>query len=34
LQERLELQYKGKATFTITGRMPGIVLATIMIPNL
>jgi len=33
LQERLELQYKGKATFTITGRMPGIVLATIMIPN-
>jgi sensor histidine kinase YesM len=34
LQERLELQYKGKATFTITGRMPGVVLATIMIPNL
>lgn len=33
LQERLELQYKGKATFTITGRMPGIVLATVMIPN-
>jgi len=33
LKERLELQYKGRAEFTITGHLDNIVLATINIPN-
>jgi LytS/YehU family sensor histidine kinase len=33
LKERLELQYKGKADFTISGHLDNIVLTTIIIPN-
>jgi sensor histidine kinase YesM len=33
LKERLELQYKGEAAFTITWELPDIVLATISIPS-
>lgn len=33
LKERLELQYKGRAEFTISDHLDNIVLATIIIPN-